>query len=124
MLYASMLLAVISLGFISWHPFAIATVAVLLLVLLPIELLQQRSTGSVLSFKQQSWWLAPKAGQSAEPIQIRANTLITPWLVAIAYRKPQQRLTRWLIIPRDATDLDSHRRLRVYLRFARYALSH
>nr|WP_239482069.1 protein YgfX [Pseudomonas insulae] len=59
----------------------------------------------------------PRDGWQA--VQLRPDSLALPWLVVLRFRLRDERRVRSLCIPRDALPVDSHRRLRVRLKFSR-----
>lgn len=67
---------------------------------------------------EQGWQLW-SAGSGWQAVQLRPDSLALPWLIVLRVRLPG----RWRIfgccIPADALGADSHRRLRVRLRFSR-----
>lgn len=54
-----------------------------------------------------------------QPIQLRPDSLALPLAVLLRFRLRGERFSRSLCIPWDALDAQSHRRLRVRLRFSR-----
>jgi len=52
-------------------------------------------------------------------VQLRPDSLALPLLVVLRFRLPGQWFSRGICIPFDALDADTHRRLRVRLKFAR-----
>lgn len=72
-----------------------------------------------LRHNQQSWqlWSAKHGWRS---IQLRADSIAIPALVLVRYRFAQQRFYRSAVIPADSLSQDSHRRLRVRLKFSRH----
>ncbi len=75
-----------------------------------------RRTG--LRHSAQGWqlWSAEHGWRS---IQLRADSMATPGLVLLRYRSAQQWFYRSAVIPADSLSQDSHRRLRVRLKFSR-----
>lgn len=71
-----------------------------------------------LRHNQQSWQLwSAKHGWCS--IQLRADSIAIPALVLVRYRFAHQRFYRSTVIPADSLSQDSHRRLRVRLKFSR-----
>lgn len=64
-------------------------------------------------------WQLWSARHGWRSIQLRADSLATPTLVLLRYRCAQQWLYRSAVIPADSLSQDSHRRLRVRLKFSR-----
>ncbi|WP_371921485.1 protein YgfX [Pseudomonas sp. C27(2019)] len=66
----------------------------------------------------QGWqlWSAQHGWRS---IQLRADSIATPALVLLRYRCARQWFYRSAVIPADSLSQDSHRRLRVRLKFSR-----
>ncbi len=64
-------------------------------------------------------WQLWSAGSGWQAVQLRPDNLALPWVIVLRVRLPG----RWRIlgccIPADALGADSHRRLRVRLRFSR-----
>jgi toxin CptA len=54
-----------------------------------------------------------------QPVQLRPDSLALPLAVILRFRLEGERRIRSLCIPRDALDAQTHRRLRVRLKFAR-----
>lgn len=75
-----------------------------------------RRTG--LRHSAQGWqlWSAQHGWRS---IQLRADSMATPALVLVRYRSARQWFYRSAVIPADSLSQDSHRRLRVRLKFSR-----
>ena len=71
-----------------------------------------------LRHNQQSWqlWSAKHGWRS---IQLRADSIAIPALVLVRYRFAHQRFYRSAVISADSLSQDSHRRLRVRLKFSR-----
>ncbi|CAD5109109.1 hypothetical protein PSEWESI4_03405 [Pseudomonas carbonaria] len=53
------------------------------------------------------------------PVQLRPDSLALPLAVVLRFRLRGERRVRSLCIPRDALDAQTHRRLRVRLKFSR-----
>lgn len=53
------------------------------------------------------------------PVQLRADSMAIPALVLLRYRYPEQWFYRSAAVPFDSLAQDSHRRLRVQLKFSR-----
>lgn len=64
-------------------------------------------------------WQLWNARHGWRPIQLRADSMATPTLVLLRYRCAQQWFYRSAVIPADSLPQDSHRRLRVRLKFSR-----
>jgi toxin CptA len=66
----------------------------------------------------QGWqlWSAEHGWRS---IQLRADSMATPALIVLHYRCARQWFYRSIAIPADSLSQDSHRRLRVRLKFSR-----
>ena len=71
-----------------------------------------------LRHSQQGWQLW-SAQQGWRSIQLRADSIALPALILVRYRFAHQRFYRSAIIPADSLSQDSHRRLRVRLKFSR-----
>jgi len=54
-----------------------------------------------------------------QPVQLRPDSLALPLCIVLRFRPLDKRLSRSICIPFDALDRDTHRRLRVRLKFAR-----
>ncbi len=84
------------------------------------SLLQQQlpSRRAGLRHNAQGWqlWSARHGWRS---IQLRADSMATPTLVVLRYRCAQHWFYRSIVIPADSLSQDSHRRLRVRLKFSR-----
>ncbi|KXU39052.1 hypothetical protein AXE65_10665 [Ventosimonas gracilis] len=61
-------------------------------------------------FSRQNGW---------QPVQLRPDSLALPLCVVLRFRLPDQWFSHGLCIPFDALPFDTHRRLRVRLKFAR-----
>jgi len=87
-------------------------------VLIGWRLAQFKQTQQVfgLRYAAKSWqlWTSQSGWQA---IKLSAQTIVLPWLVIIYYRKVNQRFARALVIPEHVLDAESHRKLRVQLRF-------
>ncbi len=83
-------------------------------------LLQQQLPGrrAGLRHSAQGWqlWSAQHGWRS---IQLRADSMATPALVLLRYRCARHWIYRSVLIPADSLSQDSHRRLRVRLKFSR-----
>lgn len=70
-------------------------------------------------------WQVWSEARGWQPVQIAADSLALPQMIVLRFRLVAGRgagwLTRSVCIPRDALAPDTHRRLRVLLRFARHA---
>lgn len=75
-----------------------------------------RRTGLRHSAKGWQLWSAQHGWRS---IQLRADSMATPALVLLRYRYAQHWFYRSAVIPADSLSQDSHRRLRVRLKFSR-----
>ncbi|HZJ93369.1 MAG TPA: protein YgfX [Thiopseudomonas sp.] len=64
-------------------------------------------------------WQLWSAEQGWRSIQLRADSMAIPALVLLRYRYPHQWFYRSALIPFDSAPQDSHRRLRVRLKFSR-----
>lgn len=64
-------------------------------------------------------WQLWNAEHGWRSIQLRADSMATPALVLLRYRCAQQWFYRSAVIPADSLSQDSHRRLRVRLKFSR-----
>ncbi len=71
-----------------------------------------------LRHSQQGWQLW-SAQQGWHSIQLRADSIAIPALVLVRYRYANQWFYRSVLIPADSVSQDSHRRLRVRLKFSR-----
>lgn len=60
-----------------------------------------------------------QAGQW-QRVRVQATSLVLPWLVVLHYRAEGHWFSRTLCLPADSLDVDTHRRLRVCLRFGHY----
>lgn len=65
-------------------------------------------------------WQLWNAQSGWQPIQLRPDSLALPGLIVLRYRRPGQWFSRGLCLLGDALPEDSHRRLRVRLRFSRH----
>lgn len=65
-------------------------------------------------------WQLWNAQHGWQPIQLRPDSLALPGLIVLRYRQPGQWFSRGLCLMGDALPEDSHRRLRVRLRFSRH----
>ncbi|NWE69678.1 hypothetical protein HX857_13310 [Pseudomonas gingeri] len=54
-----------------------------------------------------------------QPVRLQRDSLALPWLVVLRFRRPGDWWPRSICVPRDALAADSHRRLRVRLKFSR-----
>ncbi len=50
---------------------------------------------------------------------VLGSSFVAPWLVVIHFKAEGNRLLRTVVVPPDATDAESHRALRVWLRWRR-----
>ena len=70
-------------------------------------------------------WQVWSEARGWQPVQISSDSLALPPIIVLRFRlvagKGAGWLTRSVCIPRDALAPDTHRRLRVLLRFARHA---
>nr|WP_290447189.1 protein YgfX [Pseudomonas sp. 21LCFQ010] len=70
-------------------------------------------------------WQVWSQARGWQPVQIAADSLALPLIIVLRFRPRAGQgggwLTRSVCIPRDALAPDTHRRLRVLLKFARYA---
>ncbi|WP_045488397.1 protein YgfX [Pseudomonas sp. StFLB209] len=70
-------------------------------------------------------WQVWSEARGWQPVQIVADSLALPLIIVLRFRPRAGQgsgwLTRSVCIPRDALAPDTHRRLRVLLKFARYA---
>ncbi len=64
-------------------------------------------------------WQLWSPAQGWQPVQLRPDSLALPLLVVLRFRRPGERFTRGLCIPRDAMAHEQHRRLRLCLKFSR-----
>nr|WP_215730872.1 protein YgfX [Pseudomonas lalucatii] len=64
-------------------------------------------------------WQLWSSARGWQAIQLRPDSLALPWVVVLRFRLANERWVRGLCIPRDALPRDSHRRLRVRLKFSR-----
>ena len=64
-------------------------------------------------------WALGSTAFGWRPIEVRADSIARPAAVMLRYRHPGQWWARSLCIPADSLDPDTHRRLRVRLKFAR-----
>lgn len=86
-----------------------------------LYLLQYRQTPQLkrgLRYCPQGWQLW-SAKQGWQPIQLRGDSMAIPALVLVRYRHSWQRFYRSALIPADSLPQDSHRRLRLRLKFSR-----
>ncbi|HCF2413825.1 protein YgfX [Pseudomonas paraeruginosa] len=67
----------------------------------------------------ESGWQLWSAGSGWQAVQLRPDSLALPWLIVLRVRLPGGWRTLGCCIPADALGADSHRRLRVRLRFSR-----
>lgn len=79
---------------------------------------QQTSLRQGLRHSQQGWQLW-SAQQGWRSIQLRADSIAIPALVLVRYRYAHQWFYRSILIPTDSLSQDTHRRLRVRLKFSR-----
>lgn len=77
---------------------------------------KQARYGYGLRYKAKTWqlWTSETGWQS---IKLSAQTVVLPWLLVIYYRRPHQRFAGALVVPWHVLDAESHRKLRVQLRF-------
>ena len=77
---------------------------------------KQARYGYGLRYTAKTWqlWTSKTGWQS---IHLSAQTMVLAWLLVIYYRKPEQRFSRALVVPWHVLDAESHRKLRVQLRF-------
>ncbi|MFI8747446.1 protein YgfX [Pseudomonas sp. NPDC077186] len=64
-------------------------------------------------------WQLWSAARGWQPVQLRPDSLALPLAVVLRFRRPGERFTRGLCIPRDALPRELHRRLRLRLKFSR-----
>ncbi|MES2819848.1 MAG: protein YgfX [Pseudomonadota bacterium] len=64
-------------------------------------------------------WQLWSASQGWQAVQLRPDSLALPMLVVLRFRLAGQWRVRGLCIPRDAMTRETHRRLRVRLKFSR-----
>lgn len=64
-------------------------------------------------------WQLWSAGYGWRSVQLRADSIAIPALVLLRYRSASQWFYRTALIPLDSLPQDSHRRLRVRLKFSR-----
>ena len=64
-------------------------------------------------------WHIWSAKQGWQPIQLRADSMATPALVLVRYRHRWQKFYRSALVPADSLPQDSHRGLRLRLKFSR-----
>lgn len=64
-------------------------------------------------------WQLWSAKQGWQPIQLRADSIAIPALVLVRYRHSWQRFYRSALVSADSLPQDSHRRLRLRLKFSR-----
>ncbi|MBP7959160.1 MAG: hypothetical protein QMB97_08725 [Pseudomonas sp.] len=79
---------------------------------------QQPSQRRGLRCSEKGWqlWDAQRGWQS---VQLRADSIATPTLVLLRYRRADQWFYRTLLVAVDSLSADSYRRLRVRLKFSR-----
>ncbi|AKX54407.1 hypothetical protein AKN90_00725 [Thiopseudomonas alkaliphila] len=106
----------------SWSLFGVYVAAILASIW---EMQLARSTGKTLSYSAHQWHLATAQNPAlSHPIQVYGETVVTPWLVVVLYRLPNQYFKRALVIPADSLNSHQHRQLRVRLRFSRAVIHH
>ncbi|MDY0249210.1 MAG: hypothetical protein RBR45_04035 [Pseudomonas sp.] len=111
----------VSMSAIDW-PWKIGVLTLLALQstdqLLRLRRLQQPSQRRGIRQNENGWqiWTAQQGWQSA---QLRADSMAIPVLVLLRYRYAHQWFYRTLVIGADSLPVDSHRRLRVRLKFSR-----
>lgn len=81
-------------------------------------LLSSANAVTALRRTPQGWALFSK-GRGWQPVQLRHDSLALPLMVVLRYRVPGQWWSRSVCIPPDALPADTHRRLRLRLRFSR-----
>ncbi|MCY1293818.1 hypothetical protein D9M68_371530 [compost metagenome] len=64
-------------------------------------------------------WQLWSARDGWQAVQLRPDSLALPLAVVLRFRRQGERWARGLCIPRDALDAQTHRRLRVRLKFSR-----
>lgn len=64
-------------------------------------------------------WAVFSRAKGWQPVQLRHDSLALPLVVVLRYRAVGQRWSRAVCIPADALSADTHRRLRLRLRFSR-----
>lgn len=67
----------------------------------------------ILLDSQRRWWLTNREGES-ELAELHADPLIYPWLVALRFKTGAKKHWNVLLV-KDNTNADNHRRLRVHL---------
>ena len=83
-----------------------------------IDQAQQPQLRMGLKHTAQGWQMwSSQAGW--RPVQLRADSMAIPALVLLRYRHPDQWFYRSALVPFDSLTQDSHRRLRVQLKFSR-----
>ncbi|WP_122314495.1 protein YgfX [Pseudomonas cichorii] len=84
-------------------------------------LLSSRSSFTALRRDRRGWQLWSEQG-GWQPVQLCRDSLALPWIVILRFRLVKDgragRYLQSLCIPRDALTPDSHRRLRVRLKFS------
>lgn len=70
-----------------------------------------------LSQRHAHFWQLETAEGERFLARLAGESICTPWLVVLNFRQPKQWFATSVVIPRDAMDADSFRRLRVRLRF-------
>ncbi|WP_053147317.1 protein YgfX [Pseudomonas sp. P97.38] len=126
LLAAYLLAQAVALGSLSLLsvPFPLAALGVVLCLahgawVLPRQLLlTHRQAFSGLRYDAAGWHLwSPAHGWRA--VQLRPDSLALPMIVVLRFRLRGEWRVRSLCVPRDALAPDTHRRLRVRLRFSR-----
>ena len=64
-------------------------------------------------------WQLRRDGGDWLPVTLLPDSIALPWLVIVRFRLPGQYRVRSLCIPADSMPRDTHRRLRVCLKFSR-----
>lgn len=64
-------------------------------------------------------WAVLSRAKGWQPVRLRADSLALPALIILRYQPPGRWLARSACIPADALDAETHRRLRLRLRFSR-----
>lgn len=113
-------------GMASALPLAVLNIVLLLALLQACQVLARYCMPQAFMAHQglrhdaQGWWLQQGQGPW-QPIMLRPASLVLPGLVVLRYRQPGQWFDRALCLPADSLPAETHRRLRVRLRFARQA---
>lgn len=79
-----------------------------------------------MGFEQGHWWAIVDNGEmigNKMKIQLIGEQLVLPWLVVMNIRVEDSRQKHSFVLWRDTADKDDLRRLRVFLRYHRYAIN-